>query len=409
MKPVICLIIVLVLILTFVACASRNEKKTTEPKVKTNVAEPLTWDKLDTIPLADNSMTEAQLRQICTDYMRLMLTFAWTPSKQTTYYNGSTDKTFYAGTVYGGLPYTPATNGNLYTLMEYYDPENGTLDLSNGITTIQQISNQCSSSTFWAWSRVCNTFAYKGGTSGALVCNGYLRVGPYNYDDNLSGFSSTTSTNQICLDNGPKIMFESYAQTKPADGLIQNNGKGHARMIAAEPHVVRNADGTIDGAASTITYLDQIRNWSQATQRNGVPYEIEGGVDVVISFFDLYNSGYIPFTMAELNKIDPVEKSETVMSYNGDSITVEQLSTAKITSNYPVSDVTTIIKDAKGNQVYRKMMPAHLQGIKKEADVSLAVNSDDLLPYTNGKYTIEVSARISTGEKPVVYTGTLVG
>jgi len=32
---------------------------------------------------------------------------------------------------------------------------------------------------------------------------------------------------------------------------------------------------------------------------------------------------------------------------------------------------------------------------------------DDLLPYSDGNYTLEISTRIGTGEKPVVYTGTL--
>jgi predicted small lipoprotein YifL len=355
MRCVLSSILALALMLSLAACAGGgNEETTPATKAKTNVAEPLTWDDVNAIPLADDSMNEEQLRQICLDYMRMMLTFTWTPSQEVTYNNGSSDKTLYAGSVYGGLPYTPACNGNIYTLMEFYDSDNGMLDLSGGVSTIQKISNQCSSSTYWAWNRVCNSIWYTS-TSAALQSNGYLRVGPYTYDDAATEFGKENSTNQICLTNGPEVMFESYALAKPADGIVQNAGDGHFRMVVSVD-VVRDAGGNIDGVASTITYMDQIRSWTPATQSNGVPYEIEGGVDVKISFFDLFNSGYIPVTFAELNKQDPVEKSDTTFSHTGDSISLTQLVTANVESNYYVSDI---------------------------------------------------SAQIGTGEKPVVYTGTL--
>lgn len=406
MKRIISLILALIMMLSLAACAGGSEETPTETKAKTDVAEPLTWDQVNAIPLADDSMTEEQLRQICLDYMRMMLTFTWTPSQDVTYNNGSSDKALYAGNVYGGLPYTPACNGNIYTLMEFYDPENGMLDLSDGISTIQKISNQCSSSTYWAWNRVCNSIWYTS-TSAALVQHGYLRVGPYTYDDNLTKYGSENSTNSICMTNGPDVMFESYALCEPADGLVQNSGDGHFRMVAAEPVVVRDANGNIDGLSSYLIYMDQIRTWTPATQSNGVAYEVEGGVDVKISFFDLFNSGYIPVTFAELNKEDPVEKSETTFSHTGDSVAITQLSTATITSNYSIANIHFVVKDKSGNEVYKNTGFASTMGALYEAPVSTALNRDDLLPYTDGNYTIEISARIGTGEKPVVYTGTL--
>ncbi len=409
MKRILSFILALVLMLSLAACAGGgNEETTPATKAKTDVAEPLTWEQINAIPLADDSMTEEQLRQICLDYMRMMLTFTWTPSQEVTYNNGSSDKTLYAGNVYGGLPYTPTCNGNIYTLMEFYDPENGMLDLSGGINTVQTISNQCSSSTFWAWNRVCNSIWYTS-TSAALVQHGYLRVGPYTYDDNLLKFGKENSTNSICLTNGPEVMFESYAQAKPADGIVQNSGDGHFRMVAAEPVVVRDANGNIDGLSSYLIYVDQIRSWTPATQSNGVPYEVEGGVDVKISFFDLFNSGYIPVTFAELNKEDPVEKSETTFSHSGDTVSIAQLDTATVKSNYCVSDITFVVKDASGNEVYKNTGFAHIggTGIKYEAPTSFALRREELKNYADGKHTIEISTRIGTGEKPVVYTGTL--
>ena len=48
------------------------ETKPTKP-VKSNVAEPLTWEKLNAIPVANASMSTDELRKICTDFMRLQL------------------------------------------------------------------------------------------------------------------------------------------------------------------------------------------------------------------------------------------------------------------------------------------------------------------------------------------------
>ena len=45
-----------------------------------SVSDPLTWDKINAIPIATSDMTEDQLRQICVDYFRLQLTYQWTPS-----------------------------------------------------------------------------------------------------------------------------------------------------------------------------------------------------------------------------------------------------------------------------------------------------------------------------------------
>lgn len=105
-----------------------------------------------------------------------------------------------------------------------------------------------------------------------------------------------------------------------------------------------------------------------------------------------------------------MEKSETTFSHTGNSITITQLSTALIKSNYCVSDITFVVKDASGNEVYKNTGFAHVGGlgIPYEASTSVALRRDDLLPYSDGNYTLEISARIGTGEKPVVYTGTLV-
>ena len=201
-----------------------------------------------------------------------------------------------------------------------------------------------------SWNRVCNTLTY-GGTSNALQKNGCIRVGPYTYDDAMSSYNEK-STNNICKGNGESIMYESYAMLKPADGIVcSQNNSGHLRMISGKPNVVRNPDGTIDGWNSTVTYMDQISNWSASTQANGQPYEIQGGLDITISFYALYRDGYIPFTIAELNKQNAVESGKASLNHKGANISVEQLAGAKITGNYAVSSVRIIITNASHRAV----------------------------------------------------------
>ena len=68
------------------------------------------------------------------------------------------------------------------------------------------------------------------------------------------------NTPSVCNANGKQIMYESYAQLKPADGLYTqyNEAKNsHMRMVAAAPTVVLDEAGNIDGLQSFVTYLDQ--------------------------------------------------------------------------------------------------------------------------------------------------------
>ncbi len=415
MKRALALILALLLLGTLCACGGGGNTETVPettlaPAAQTNVADPLTWEKINALPVANDQMTEDELRQLCLDFMEMTMLFPWTPSESLDFIpTDKVTKTFAAGVVYGGTPYIAGTLGNIYTMMEYYDERNGMLDLSGGMDTLRQFSNQCSGSTFWAWSRVCNQVTY-GGTEDALERNGCLRVGPYTYDDNMVNmYKEGKTTAQICMDNGFETMFESYALMKPADGIVNYGNAGHVRMISSTPNVVRDANGKIDGAKSTVTYTDQDAKWYEGlTQSNGIPYEHAGGYNMKVSFLTLFTDGYIPFTFAEFTGADPVEKSETTMGYSGETITIPQLLQATITSNYSISDVTIVIKDENGKQVFRNLAPAYKARIPiPTAKVELAYTTD-MAQYADGKHTIEISARIGTGEKPVVYTGTLV-
>ncbi len=379
------------------------------PAAQTNVADPLTWEKINALPVANDQMSEDELRQLCLDFMEMTLLCPWTPSEELDFIPKDTvTKTFEFGAVYGGTPYISNTMGNIYTMMEYYDERNGMLDVSGGMDTLRLFSNQCSGSAFWAWSRVSAEIAYIG-TENAVKSKGCLPVGDYTYDESIEHMiKDGIYTTDICLENGSQTMFESYAQMKPADGIVfRNLSSGHIRMISGI-NVVRDANGEIDGDKSTVSYIDQDGKWYSHTQSNGTPYDHVGGYNMKVSFLTLFTDGYIPFTFEEFIDAGNVEKSKTIINHTAETMTISQLKNAKITGNYSISDVTIVIKDENGKQVLRNMVPAYLTGVPvPTAKVALAYTSD-MDYYADGKYTIEISARIGTGEKPVVYTGTLV-
>ena len=419
MKRALSFVICILMLLGLCACGGNTttQVETTAateppaPKEKTNVAEPLTWEKINAIPIANDAMTEEELRQICLDTFRLQLTFGWTPNVTTDYNSGMSDKTFYKGSVYGGPPYQSGRFGNIYKWMYFYDEENGMLDLTGGQDTLAKICNQCTGGAITGWSRVVNTMNFKD-TGGINETAGCLRVGPYTYDENIKYYTQR-DTYTICADNGAVTMWESYAAMKPADGIVNfkvnNNGggAGHVRMVSSV-NVVRTSDGGIDGLKSTITYLDQWAVYSEATQSNGIPYEVEGGVDVVMTFLDLMNNGYLPFTFAELNKQDPVEKAVVTLSVSGDSVKSADLARATIKSNYIMSDITVSITDGNGKEVYHNDSILYNILMPYEGLVNVAAPKAELDKYADGTHTVTVSSRVGTGEKVVAYTGTLV-
>ena len=410
MKRIFSLLLAVIMILSMVACNNNSEApETTTAPIKTDVANPLSMDDIEAIPIANDSMTEEELRQICVDFARLQLTYGWTVSEEVTYSNGRAEKTFYPDKVYGGIPYISNSVGNIYTAVRYVNPQNGIIDVSEGPDVFKLFANQCSGSLFWAWARVCNSFHFNG-TSDTLDKTGCLPLGDYTYSDELTDYRQY-STENICVDNGPEVMYKAYAMLKPGDGFVNYTTAGHMRMVSAEPNIVYRADGvTIDPNRSTITYLDQMMGWNEQIQSNGIPYEIEGSLDCTISFAFMFSQGYLPFTIAELNKNDPVEKGEVKLDCTDSSVSVSKLSGCTLTSNYAISDMTLTVKDADGKEVYSYTHNVYPAGLRKTYDpASLAelVNSEALASYTNGNYTVEISARIGTGEKLVAYTGTL--
>lgn len=254
------------------------------------------------------------------DYMVAMATILWTPAKDLAYtaHNG-TDHNFYAGTVYTGMPYnhhagsferflagldTQDKNG-VYTTVPGlvsggYDKETQTWSDTGFYLSM---GNDCSTAVGWAWMRVSNAVAaddpahavpYKGGafvvntscmipTQENRISYGIYQVGTWacrttdpktgkmvsaEFDASKAAYRCTDETysSEVLVNNGKEAILEAYAQAHKADAVVcyipvwsvrNAHPGGHTRLLTADPVVIRNADGSIDAAASYMLLTEQ--------------------------------------------------------------------------------------------------------------------------------------------------------
>ncbi|MBR3837522.1 MAG: hypothetical protein IKJ74_05170 [Clostridia bacterium] len=439
MKRFLALFLCLVTILSMVACGGDAASQQTEEEKKTEatvtkedekteekktvekeegnkntephaVNDPLTWDRINAIPIANASMSIDELRQICVDFFALQVSFTWTPKSPANYeVDSNKHKVEYTvGGLYGGIPYVNLGSNNLYRVMDFYDSETGIFDVSMLEVNETLAGNACSSSAGVAWGRVINS-ASLSYTSGHTPKAGFLPIGPYkaNLDIPTFGTGGNPDVKDIIALNDTQTMYESYALLKPADGVVSG---GHVRMVKEAPVVVRNDDGTINGKESYCLFVEQgCYNDSAAhtrTQADGASYQIQGNDNGKFYFDDLAKS-YLPFTFAEFLGTDPVEPATVTMSVTGENLSLKQLLAAEVTSNYIILDAYCTIRDAEGNVVstYAYRQPKHYL---KSFKLSSATPGPILQKYEKETgYTIEYSAQLSTGERPVFYKGAL--
>lgn len=433
MKKTIALLLTLLLLLPVAAgCSSlekaplestaeeKNEETKTETKVETetepsvtfvypSVTDKLSAEKIAAFPLATNDMTVEERRKLCVDFFRFSQTFAWTPDEDHdfsyTLSGKTTNKTVKQGTVYGGLPYMRGT-GNVYRIMEFYDPESGVVDMKNAAANQLYFGNQCSIGASWGWARVVNSAEYQW-TQGMVASCGFIPVGEYTYDFSIPrlGNGQILSTD-VCKKNGEEVMFRSYAMLKPADGLVYYTTAGHVIMCSSDPVVVKNSDGTINGEESYITIIDQDTGWEEKTQSDGSVFLVQGSVDQKITFAKLYKGDYIPFTFPELLGTDPIEEVSCKVNIEGDSVKRNDLPNVTVTANYYISDVHLYVYDESGEELAHKVSRVSSAG-RTEVPLGASIGVSGLKKYADGKHKIKITCQLGYGTCPTVWEGTL--
>lgn len=415
MKRCFVLFLCLVMLLSFGACSSPQPpvETTEETKQVDNFPYPtihdkLTWEKINAQPSKRPDMTIQEMREACVQFMRFSKTVLWTPNAYMSFIRNSkgVQDELQKGIVYAGLPYVGLGCGNVYRMMDYIDEETGVMDMEYPSAYPKLFGNQCSNTAYWAWSRIISSVEHAY-TSEITHRNGYLRIGPYTYDDSQFKYSPQYTTTMICGDNGLSTMCESYAQLHLADGLVQYLGEaGHVIMVSSEPHI-EYAGGRIDPANSYITILEQSQAWTEYTGEMGDTAQVKVSIDKKVSFSKLFDDSYIPFTFAEFLGTKGIAETQCSINLSGERVEPAQLFSARVQSNFGISDIYVSLKNADGKEVYKLAVRATSAGVKELRVQQNASNAFTWGDYEtlSGEYAVEVSAQLSTGERPVLYSG----
>ena len=339
--------------------------------------------------------------------------------------------------------------------------------------SMMALFNQCSSAPGWAWGRMINTARF-GMTKHTNVYNGYIPVGCYSYGYELDGkaytmtdidlFGNETENNPLGYDTpdvirdlvaekGTNAMYDCYAQMKAGDCLVST---GHQLMVKSV-NLYKSKDGNIDYKLSSVTVLEQIDGWGKKDTFNETPL-FQQGREAMYLFSYLQEESYIPFTFVEL--LDPndeqdkkhldyyasyadqltslqdaysavefteemnstgIEKGQvySTLGKTEGSVTVGELMSASVASNYSVSDVFVTVTDADGKQLLKNIwrsecyhsreipLTATRSTFDKDADGNFNNLCTGLGELAGQGNTVKVALQIATGEKLTVFEGIL--
>lgn len=381
---------------------------------------------------ADNSAEIlAERRDIVESYMRKMATVYWRATEDIVYSNSSsnTDPTtnmndltyIRAGRLYQGLPYSHAAGGP-NAFLEYADEpdEQGVYHISgltwhslNGTNATARIGNDCASAVGLSWGQLGNSLVQDSNTKYMTTTYGYLRVGEYESNDDAH-----TYTYPVCEANGYDVMAAAYAKLQKADAVVRRNkvdNNGHA-MLVVTVHVEYTEEGTINGATSYITVLEQT---SGTIEKESCKYNAEFGenvyqtylIDKKYTFFDLFSQGYLPITCKEL--IDPSPVAEESVSDSIAAPTKDDLFSGTLTTTRFMESVTVRITDASGTVVQtctasptnRQLYTFDLATFETDRPEVLR-GTVDLTTLPSGEYTCTVLCNLITGTQLTARTFT---
>lgn len=425
MKRFIAIVLCFVTVLSFAACGNKGEEYPTEPTKDYSefagiVADTTTWlENFEKLPIANEDMTEDELRKLCVDAFKADLTFQWTPNTPITYtYTLGGDNfpiSLDTGRAYSGLCYATgvegASTGNIHKILSYYDKATGTLDIeAMGDKFMGIITSACSFGALQGWNRVINSHGLTTMSSYNAQTSNIVPVGPYTYTNRTynGDFGSDEATTLIIKANGDQTIYESYAAMKPADGFY-SSPSWHVMMCSIAPVVVRTETGHIDPfesylhlceqtTAGTRGYIDPIQ------QENGKDLVPLGVVDRKVTFQELLQKGYIPFTFKEFLGEDPIEAgkawlgNEAMPLANGTDISASALGTKILQANYVINNIIVTVKNPDGKTLYA-YDPAIQTGPQTyQTNLTGSMNIEKLTPYANGKNTIHIMVQLANGE-----------
>lgn len=367
---------------------------------------------------SDSSNDSAQLsevmqsrQQVVVDYMDAMATVPWQVSESITYYakeGGSVVQSFVPGTTYYGLPYT-SMNGSLERFMSQMDPNASSNITVTGLQSstfhtdtggydgfAQYMGNDCSAAVGWAWLRVSpirvngdTDTEYAGGVWPRYAMNmipnaeaqsyGIYPVGNWTTvsdtnDDVIGDFAYTVPDNMydtysVYNTIGRTTLLEAYAVSRKADAIVYltydnatNTGGGHARLLAADPIIIRDSSGNVNATKSYVLCTEQGDGLSErATTNSSWRYHYKYTLGELI---DLSKGRvFLPVTIRALRS-DYV-KTDYVSQYSDAPVTGP--TKGMLYSNFRVISSTVTVTDTRHNVLYQNEV---FTGVSDSASVA---------------------------------------
>ena len=192
----------------------------------------------------------------------------------------------------------------------------------------------------------------------------------------------------------------------PGDGLYSTTAY-HVMMCSSEPVVVYAGD-VIDPMQSYMLVCEQAAagtqgNLEDVMQSNGVAMRTLGTIDRKVTFMELLEKNYIPFTIKEFIGEDPVEEGKAWLGTkisetpNGEPM---NLAGKQIHGNYNIVCVKIKVKDPAGNELvsYDPCLWTNPRTASFAVSLKEAIDTEKLVSYADGKNTIHVYAQLSNGE-----------
>ena len=208
-------------------------------------------------------------REAAISYMNAMATIEWTPKKSFQHwsYSSKNGHVWTAGTTYYGIPYTQKARNT--SLEAFQGKLSGKVYIGpSGKNTY--MGNDCSSAVSYAYRKVNSKFPILA-TGGMYPVDGKTKkVGKYDH-------KNLRNTASICTRNGKNVMKDSYSSLQPGDLLLKNPSGAHVMMV-------------------TEVGSDYVKVTHQTTYKSSL--HSSWRVNERMSFDSLYNSRYIPVTMA---------------------------------------------------------------------------------------------------------------
>ncbi len=369
------------------------------------------------------SETEQQMRHTVEQKMRAMGTVEWTVDAGLDWIPSGSGglehaQSFQPGQTYYGLPYT-GKSGDLSRFLYCFN-EDGTLKEFAKENPIgndnfdMYMGVDCSAAVYWSWATVSTTMQWRY-THDMLPAKGLgsIAVGQWEGADTL------LDTRQVFLANDEQTMAQAYAQLRKGDAITtyfsnpeSKRSINHTRLLAADPVILRDAEGVIDLDRSYLIVHGQGDGLGSNYQNSSWK------IDWKLTLRNLVDDFYLPLSCAELREgVQP----ECVVTVDADGVGKAYLATGMVETNYRLISTTIRITDESGAVAFEKTL---FTAVDKWINTSTndyartTVNSFDLAAFAvylgqaqleAGKtYTYELSAVPGTGESHVLKTFTFV-